>query len=215
MTSYTTLIASSTTAGSLANWLNSAQVANAAPTIVSEIEAAIYQRLRHWKMIKSATGTLTTGTATLALPSDYLEVKTLYITGTNYAKLTMKPEEEVIASYSYDGTGTRVNQQPMIYYSDQSNFNFDSPPDQNYPYVLTYYQTPTPLSTSITNFLTDMLPRMLRAGCMMAAAEFMKDVGQGQYDRTYWDSEFEKEIMIAQMASDRQQRATDAGMILT
>lgn len=212
---YNQLTAAQSTAGSIANWLSSSQLVNAAPEIVLEAESSVYRRLRHWRMVKTVSNlTLTIGSNILALPSDYLEVKSLYITGTNYAKLTMKPEEEVIASYCYDGSGTLVNQQPMIFYVDQTNFNFDSPSDQTYPTALTYYQQPAALVTSITNFLTTAYPRMFRCACMIGAAEFMKDVGQGQYDRSYWVGEFEKELLVAQVESDRQARATEAGQIL-
>lgn len=213
---YTTLIASSSTAGSIANWLNSSQLVNGAPTIVAESESQIYRRLRHWRMIPpQATGVLSVSNQFLAQPADYLEVKVLYITGVNYQKLTMKTAEEVMASYSYDGNGNPVPQQPSIFYSDQVNFNFDTLPDQAYPYSLLYYQQPAPLATSITNFLTAYYPRMLRCSLMIGAAEFMKDIGQGNIDRSYWVNEFEKELMDAQEESDRQARATEAGMVLT
>lgn len=212
---YTTLTNSSATAGSIANWINSAAVQSGAPTIVSEAELYIYRRLRHWRMLAPTTGTMVIGSDYIALPADYLEDKLLYITGTNYAKLTRKTIEEVIASYGYDSSGNRINQQPLIYFNDQSNIKFDSPADQTYPYLLYYYQQPAALSSSNTNFLTAYYPRLMRCACMAAACEFAKDSGQGNFDRTYWDQLTELEIAKAQAESDRAQRSMEVGMILT
>jgi len=80
--------------------------------------------------------------------------------------------------------------------------------------LLIYYQQLAALSSSGDNFLTTMYPRLMRCACMAAASEFVKDSGQGNFDRTYWENEAEKEIMMAQAESDRQARSIVAGMIL-
>jgi hypothetical protein len=172
-------------------------------------------------MLASVTGTLTANTQdatqvnTLALPADYLEDKTLYVTGVNYQKMTRKPMEEVIAAYGYSSAGYLVVQQPMWYYSDATNFVFDSPSDQAYPYLLYYYQQPAALATSGTNFITQYYPRLLRAACMTVACEFMKDMGQGNFDRTYWSQQAATALMDAQTESDRSVRSMEVGMIIT
>lgn len=218
---YSTLVASSATAGSIAAWLNHQAIAAAAPTIVMEAEAWIYRDLRHWRMLTQTSGNFTAnspGGATpidyIPLPADYLEDKTLYITGTQYSKMTRKTLEEVWASYGYDGNGFRIVQQPLIYYNDQTNLKFDSPPDQAYPYTLYYYQQPNSLQVTNTNFLTQFYPRLLRVVCCMMAAEFMKDVGQGTYDRMYWTEISGMELAKAQSESDHTQRSMEIGMIL-
>jgi len=220
---YTTLVASKSTAGSIANWLNHADVQSAAPTIIAEAEAAIYRDLRHWRMIASTAGTMTSnpgGQPTVVdyvpLPADYLEDRVFYVTGVNYQKMTRKTMEEVIASYAYDGSGYRQVQQPMWYFSDATNLKFDSAPDQAYPYLLYYYCQPTALgATNLTNFITQFYPRLLRCATCAAAAEFMKDAGQGNYDRTYWEQNFMAEMEKAQIESDRSVRSQDIGMIIT
>lgn len=213
--SYTTLIGSQTTDGSIANWVNHASVQASADTIVSEAESFIYRRLRHFKMLTSTTGSFSLSNQFIAMPSDYLEDKVLYVTGINYQKMTRKTMEEVIASYNYDGSGNPVPGQPLIYFNDQSNLCFESIPDQTYPYLLYYYQQPAPLSSSITNFLTVTYPRLMRCAVMAAACEFMKDNGMGNFDRMYWDQLAETEIQMAQLESDRSQRSIEVGMILT
>lgn len=220
--SYSTLIAAKSTNGSIASWLNHSSVQTSADTIVAEAEAWIYRDLRHWRMLTSTTGTFTANAQSpttaidyIALPADYLEDKVFYVTGTNYQKMTRKTIQEVIASYGYDGSGNRIVQQPMIYFNDQSYLKFDSPPDQAYPYLLYYYQQLASLATTNVNFLTQFYPRLLRCVCCMSAAEFMKDVGQGNYDRSYWTEQSMMELQKAQVESDRAQRSQEIGMILT
>lgn len=214
---YNQLIASSTTAGSLAAWINHASIVVNAPTIINEAESAIYRRLRHFKMLTSTTGTMTAGNTSdfVTYPSDYLEDKAFQFTGTSASKITRKTLQEVLSYYSYDGSGNRVQCQPSYYFSDQSKLKFESPVDQNYPWLLYYYQQPAALSSTNTqNFITNTYPRLMRCACMTAASEFMKDAGQGNYDRMYWEQMTEAEIFAAQKESDRSEHTMDVGMIL-
>jgi hypothetical protein len=213
VTDYNTLIGTSN--GSIADWVNSTAVANSAPTIVNEAQSDIYRRLRHWQMLTSTNGTMTTSQATMPVPTDYLQEKLFYVTGTAFQKMVRKPVQEVIQQYSYDGSGNRIVTQPQYYFNDQSNFQFDSPSDQPYPFLMYYYQQPTPLSsTNTANFLTNTYPRLMRAACMVAAAEYMKDAGMGNYDRTYWEQVKEMELDKAQVESDMHERSIEAGAIL-
>lgn len=206
-----------TAAGSIADWLNSTTLSSASPTIVQEAESFIYRRLRHFKMVTSTTGIMTAGATSdfVTPPSDYLEDKAFWLTGTSFGRLTRKTLQEVISSYSYDGSGNRVQTQPNIFFNDQTNLKFDSPVDKNYPWLLYYYQQPAALSTLNTaNFLTNTYPRLLRAACMVAASEYMKDSGNGNFDRTYWVQMTQDEIDKAQAESDRSEHTISVGMQL-
>ena len=150
----------------------------------------------------------------IPLPSDCLEPAFLTVTGIYQVTIVQTTYQEVIANWSFDGSGYRVPQQPIIYYFDQTNIHFDSPPDLAYPYSLVYFQQPLPLANSITNFLTQYYPRLLRCATMAAACEWMKDSGQGQFDRTYWDQACQDEIEKAQLESDRAKRAISKGFVL-
>ena len=212
--SYTTLIGSSSTSGSVANWLNHSAVQASADNIVYDAEATIYRSLRHWRMLSTYSANTVIGNDYLALPADYLEDKILYITGQNFQKMYRKTMEETIASYSYDGSGNRIQQQPMIYFSDSTNFKFDSACDAVYPVAGYYYAQPASLFTSGTNWLTQFYPRLLRCACVAAATEFMKDVGAGSFSRDYWVQMFQAELAAAQMESDRSVRSMKIGMVL-
>lgn len=213
---WTTLTGASGTAGSLASYCNSDRITAAVATdLIKQAESAIYRRLRHWQMLTELTSSVfVIGNDYIALPADFLSIKSFYTTGTNFKKLELRTEEEVKANYSYDSTGTRVNQQASIFYFNQTNFKFDSPADVAYTTDIVYYQQPTALSAgNTTNFLTTTYPRLLLSACMAAACEFLKDVGQGNYDRTYWSQVFMADLQAAQVEADMATRAKEVGVI--
>jgi hypothetical protein len=215
---YEQLIGTTSTPGSLSRWINYSQIVNDAPEIVLEAESWIYRRLRHWQMLTPPVyGTFTINVDYIDNPPDMLEPFLLWTSQLYFQFMPMKTPQEVIANWSYDGSGNRVQQQPMMYYMDQAALRFDSPPDQAYNYNLIYFQQPAALATLPSpgaNFLTNTYPRLMRCACMAAACEFAKDAGQGNYDRTYWDQMAQDEIEKAQAESDRAKRATVAGAVL-
>lgn len=181
--------------------------------IVLEAESFIYRRLRAWQMLTSVVGSLSQGQGSFTFPADYIEDKKLMITGVNKARIVRKPLQEVLDSWSYDGSGNRVQSAPNIFFNDNINIVFDTQCDQTYPYLLYYYQNPIALASAGTNFLTNTYPRLLRCALMIGACEFMKDAGVGNFDRTYWVNEAEKEIVIAQAESDRSEHTLEAGWV--
>lgn len=206
---YATLVAAKTTPGSLASWANDARVQTDASFMVQEAESYIYRSLRHWRMLSlPTTGNMTIGSDTITIPDDLLEPFMFLITGQNFAILDQRTVEQLVFNWSYQADGTRTQQQPRIYSFNQTNLMMDSLSDQEYPYVLIYYQQPAPLATSSTNFLTTFYPKLLRAACMMVVAEWEKDygAGQGPDTRTYWGQIAERELQRAQQESDRARR---------
>ena len=210
------LTSSKSTPGSVANWLNNAQVTGGtggvADTLLQEaMDWITGSGLKHWRMIPPpVTGTMTIGQPYVSQPADFYEPNIFYITGVNQQQMYQKTPQEVIANWSYDGSGNRINQQPVMYYFDQTYLQFDSPPDQAYPYALVYYQNVPALSaTNTTNFLTTYYSRLVRCAVMCIASEWAKDSGTGSYDRTYWLQEAMKEQDAAQADSDRAHRATE------
>ena len=213
---YNQLIASKGTPGAISTWVNNSQIVNDVPEILSEAQSWIYRRLRHWRMFPApVTGSLTIGDDFLIPPDDMLEPSYLVTTGLYFQEIAQKPYQEVVLAWNYDGNGNRVPDQPTIYYFDQTALRFDSPADQAYTYALLYFQQPEDLGPSNqTNFLTQFYPRLIRLACMAASCEWLKEIGQGQFDRSYWDQLAEDEIEKAQAESDRAKRATVAAMVL-
>jgi hypothetical protein len=93
-----------------------------------------------------------------------------------------------------------------------SYFQFDSPADQAYTYLYTYYQRPEALSQSnSTNFLTTFGARLLRSTICMMACEWTKEVGSGQFDRTYWEQRALQQLDQFQTSSDLMKRSIISG----
>lgn len=212
--SYTTLVSGANVAGSIANWLNHDLISNVADAIILDAESYIYRNLRHFRMLKQFSGSFVVGQDYISMPEDYLEDKILFTTGNHFQKMKRKTMEEVIASYSYDGSGIRVNQQPMIYFNDADSIRFDSPSDKTYVYSGYYFSQPASLASVGSNFITKFYPRLMRCVCCAQAAEYMKDAGQGNFDRTYWAQMAAVALAEAQKESDRSVRSMDVGMIL-
>jgi hypothetical protein len=214
---FNTLTAPKSSAGSLADWINSSTIAPEAPFFVEEAQSWIYRRLRHWRMLSQpTTGTLVIGQDSIPYPPDMLEPFQFVLTGQNSSELRQKTVQEIVIAWAFDGNNNRIQQQPVIYSFNGTNIIFDSPPDSAYPYALIYYQQPPPLSAdNPSNFLTNFYQRLMRAVLMMQACEWTKEANQGQYDRTYWAQQAGDELAVAQMESDRARRASiDAGVLI-
>lgn len=205
---YTSLTGAKSVSGSIADWTNDSRMTTAdAAAMVQEAESAVYRRLRHWRMLSAPVpGIMTIDQDNITTPDDFLEPFTLFVTGVHQLVMLQKTPDDVYACWSYDQNGARVQTQPLIYSFNDTNIFFDSPPDLAYPYALVYYQQPAPLSASGTNWLTNFYPRLLRCACMTAATEWLKESGQGTFDRTYWTQQTMDELHNAQMESDRARR---------
>lgn len=203
------------TAGSIASWVNSSRIAGDVPEIIIEAESLIYRSLRHWKMLSlPVLGNFTVASDIIPLPTDCLEPYFLMFTGIYNQTIPQLTPTAVMQAWTYDSTGNRVEQQPHCYSFNQTNLFFDSLSDQAYGYALVYFQQPQPLASTNTNFLTQTYPRMMRAACMIGAAEWLKDFGQGQADKGYWEEVFQDQIGKAQMESDRARRSQEVAAIL-
>jgi hypothetical protein len=204
---YTQLVADKSTSGSIARWVNDSTIDSA--TIVLEAEAFIYRRLRHRLMTNdSATGSMVIGQDNVLLPLDHIDTRKFIITGGvnwGYSILKKKILEDVWREYSYDATGARQQGAPTCFYTNPTQVKFNNAPDQAYSYQMAYYAQLTPLATSLTNFITATYPRLMRCACMIFASEFIKDSGQGQFDRTYWTQQALSEIQAAQAESDNEE----------
>lgn len=216
------LTGTKSSSGSIARWVNNSTLSSGAggdaDSILQEAQDWIYRRLRHWRMLTAPTNAypFTQGNDYIPLPADLLEPKLFLITGINFQTLTLKTPDEVVFAWSFDGSGNRIQQQPMIYYFDQGNFRFDSPADQSYPTALIYFQQPAMLSAANdTNFLTTNCQMLLRRAVMRSATEWTKEIGAGEFDRTYWEQAADDEIMRIQEESDRSVHAMIVGAQFT
>lgn len=169
---YATLTGVKTTLGSIANWVNRSDLP--VDLILSEAEAAIYERLRVREMQTIATLTVAEGDNSVALPSDFLDPiewrpygwpdPVLFV---NETSLEAHRDED---GNLYDGDPSRwaiVGETAYVDVACSSEFSGK----------LMYYKRPASLSVSnTTNFLTVRYPGLVRVACISKAYEHMKDM---------------------------------------
>ncbi len=113
----------------------------------------------------------TTGYA--AVPADYLGLKAAQVSAdSGIFDLKMRPAQWIYSHYPIRS----ATDAPSFIAREGSNFIFGPFPDSPYPILGTYYQRATALSSANpTTWMTANIPMALLAGCMAAAAKFLKD----------------------------------------
>lgn len=119
--------------------------------------------------LTEATGTLTAGTRTLALPSDFLEAERLHLT-TATLRLMQPVSPEQINFYHRTGSGSPV------YYTIRDVIEFDVNPDSAYGYSLLYWPSFSGLdSSTTTNWVLTNYPDCYLWGSLYHASVFVRD----------------------------------------
>jgi hypothetical protein len=150
--------------------------------------------LRVRQMEKSFNGTLASNQ--IAVPSDYLEMKYLYLTvGGNSVRLERKPIEWIYSNY-----GPGYQDVPAYFGRDNVNFYCAPYSASAYSYNGVYYAKSTLLSSSnTTDWMVTNFPHMLLMGCLAEASEFLQVP-----NLAYWENAFSN-AMAAIQAADTQE----------
>lgn len=138
------------------------------------------------------TGTLTAGTNSLSLPSDYLEMDRLELT-TNGIKLRYLTPDAMM-DYQRIGSGC------PRFYTIESTITFDVTPDSAYDYGISYWPQPEALSsTNTSNWLLSNYPDVYLAGCMYWACRYKQDIEMA----STWAQQYKDAVSLASMAYGR------------
>lgn len=134
----------------VANYLARSDLSSQIPDFIRLAEIRLRRELRIRQMLKNVTTTTTSGDGTVQLPSDFLEMRDLYIDG--------DPRQPV--SYLTPSLFTRNAQatysgKPFQYTILANEFSFAPVPDSQYTLYMLYYSAPPFLSdTQTTNAWT-------------------------------------------------------------
>tara|TARA_R100001594_G_scaffold30199_2_gene56432 strand:+ start:7678 stop:8325 length:648 start_codon:yes stop_codon:yes gene_type:complete len=137
--------------------------------------------------ITRATGTLTAGTATLSLPSDFQEIYRMTLTGSTFVTLRYVAPNQLAINHR---TGSGL----PAYFSISDVIEFDVAPDSNYAYELSYYPGVTALSDSnTTNWIITNYPDTYLSATLFHAFRFLQDQESaaswlGQYKQASWSA---------------------------
>lgn len=178
LTSYSTLKTA------VANYLGRSDLTSQIPDFITLAELRLSREIRTRKLLKSVTTTTTAGDSTVALPSDFLELRDIYLDG----------NPRISLQYLSPSTFTRnaqatVSGKPAVYTTLAQEFEFAPIPDKAYTVELLYYFKPVPMSDSVSSneFLANYPDALLYASLAEAEPYLMNDariqVWSSMYDR--------------------------------
>lgn len=159
---YTILTGSKDTEGSIKYFVRHSEVPS--DSILTSAQSLIYSMLRVREMKVRVKGSLTIGTDTLTLPTDFLEAVSFWLGGDYKAKLRILDEDHFESRVGNDTSDNPYSGQPTLCTMDRTKAYFDATPDIAYPYRLWYMATPAALSGSNeSNFMCTRYPHILEA----------------------------------------------------
>ena len=169
---------------SVANYLARSDLTSQIPDFIQLAEIRLRRELRIRQMLSSTNLTTTGGVGTVNLPSDFLEVKNIFVDGDPTYTL------EYLTPSSLERNGrTYEAGRPTRYTVQASTLKFSPEPDTTYTIPLLYYAAPAFLSDSNTsNVFMANCPDLLLYGSLAEAEPYLMNdarlaVWQAMYDR--------------------------------
>ena len=190
---------------SIGDWLNRSDLTSVIPDFISLAEAQIERTLRARQMIVRANASFDAQYG--AVPSDFLEAKSLKLTSTNpQSPLSFLSIDALDAEMTkYTGSG-----KPKFFGVVGGQLRIVPTPDATYTTELTYYAKLAKLSNSNTsNWLLASSPDIYLYGALLQAAPYLQDDARIQT----WATLYERALNDSQTADDR--GASSGGALLT
>ena len=156
----------------VANYLGRSDLTSVIPDFIRLAEIRLQRELRTRQMLKSATATMTGADSTVGLPTDFLEMRDLYISGNPRASLSYLTP----SSFSRDARADESGK-PFYYTIIGSEMQFAPVPDSEYTLDMLYYYKPTVLSDSNSSnaFLANYPDALLYGTLAQAEPYLMND----------------------------------------
>ena len=190
---------------SIGDWLNRSDLTTVIPDFISLAEAQVERTLRTRQMIVRANASFDAQYG--AVPSDFLETKSLKLTSTNpQTPLTFLS----IDALDNEMTKYTASARPKFFGIVGGQFRLVPTPDANYTTELTYYAKLAKLSNANTsNWLLASSPDIYLYGALLQAAPYLQDDARIQT----WATLYERALNDLQTADDR--GASSGGALLT
>lgn len=190
---------------SIGDWLNRSDLTSVIPDFISLAEAQIERTLRARQMIVRANASFDAQYG--AVPSDFLEAKSLKLTSTNpqtpLSFMSIDALDAEMTKYTASG-------KPKFFGVVGGQLRIVPTPDSTYTTELTYYAKLSKLSTSNTsNWLLASSPDIYLYGSLLQAAPYLQDDARIQT----WATLYERALNDLQTADDR--GASSGGALLT
>lgn len=153
----------------LESLLNRSDLSALIPDFLSMAEAHFNREIRAPQMEISSTSTTTT--ATIALPSDFLSLREVYVNDTNDTVLIPLAPADLRGKYAMDTAG-----EPEAYAISGGNIVLAPAPSASTDITIAYYQTiPALTSSNTSNWLLAAHPDLYVWAVRYYAAEHMMD----------------------------------------
>jgi hypothetical protein len=190
---------------SIGDWLNRADLTTVIPDFISLAEAQVERTLRTRQMIVRANASFDAQYG--AVPSDFLETKSLKLTSTNPQTPLEFLSIDALDNKASEYTGSG---KPRFFGVVGGQFRIVPTPDATYTTELTYYAKLTKLSSTVaTNWLLTANPDIYLYGALLQAAPYLQDDARIQT----WATLYERALNDSQTADDR--GASSGGALLT
>jgi len=156
----------------VANYLARTDLTTQIPDFIRFAELRLRRELRIRQMLKSVTTTTTGGDASVALPSDFLEARDLYVSTNPIQPLTYSSP----AVFSRNKRTTQSGK-PLDYTILASEFKLAPVPDSNYTLEMLYFAAPAFMDdTNSSNvFMANAPDALLYAALLEAEPYLMND----------------------------------------
>jgi hypothetical protein len=166
----------------IANYMARTDLTAQIPDFIRFAEIRMRREVRIRQIMKMTTLTATAGTATVNIPSDFLEARD-FIVNTNPAQ----PLTYASPSAFSRNTRTTENGKPLDYTILATQFQFAPVPDSNYSLKLLHYFTPTFLddSNASNEFLVNAPDLLLYASLLEAEPYMMNDARVSTWGAMY------------------------------
>lgn len=153
----------------VASYLGRSDLTNAIPDFIRLAETRLQRELRTRQMLKSATATMTGGDNTVGLPTDFLEMRDIYVQGNPRISVTyLSP-----SAFTRDAR-TEDSGRPVYYTIIGSELEFAPIPDGAYTLEMLYFYKPTVLSsTNSSNVFLANYPDALLYGTLAQAEPYL------------------------------------------
>ena len=168
---------------SVAGYLGRSDLTTEIPDFIRFAELRLGRELRTRQMLNSATAPTVANDARTALPTDFLEIRDLFVQGTPRRPLTYMSPSAFSRQARADIIGL-----PVFYTLLASEFQFAPVPDAIYTLEVLYYAKPTFLSTAnVSNVFLANYPDALLYASLIEAEPYLINDARSQLWATLYD----------------------------
>ncbi len=157
---------------SVANYLGRSDLTSQIPDFITLAEIRLNRSVRIRQMLKTATATTTSGDPTVGLPSDFLQMRDLYIAGTPRTPISYLSPSAFTRDARADEAGL-----PNYYTLRAAEIVLAPYPDSAKTLTMLYYGKPTAMSDSVSSneFLANCPDALLYGALLEAEPYLMND----------------------------------------